>query len=235
MDIGGFTKNSFIDYKDTCACVVFLNGCNFNCPYCHNPHLVNPLGGSVLEDDYIFRFLKKRKKFLKGVVISGGEPTLQPKLLKFCKTIKDIGYKIKLDTNGSRPDILENLLNENLIDYIAMDIKTSFKYYHSFSYKNKTKDIQKSIDIIREKMSEYEFRTTCTRYFIDKETIKDIGKLIMGSKKYVLQQCVKRDNFLDNDFLFDENSYFKDNDIKKFKDLVSPFVKTVELRNLQEC
>ena len=132
MQIGGFQKNSLIDFPGTIACVVFTSGCNFICPYCHNPDLaVGPVkgSGSLDDPDTIFSFLERRKGQLQGVAITGGEPTLQPDLVAFCQKIRKMGYKIKLDSNGTRPHVLETLLDKQLIDYLAMDIKTSLTHY----------------------------------------------------------------------------------------------------------
>lgn len=123
--IGGWQKNTIIDYPGKVSCVLFLSGCNFSCPYCHNPNLVkvDGLPSCFLDEQTVLNFLEKRRGFLGGVVISGGEPTLQRDLFVLCKRIKQIGYPVKLDTNGSRPEVLKRLLKEGLVDYIAMDIK----------------------------------------------------------------------------------------------------------------
>ena len=133
MHIGGFQKNSLIDFPGTIACIVFIQGCNFICPYCHNPDLVvspSKKVGDLYDENKIFQFLEKRKGFLEGVVITGGEPTLQTDLLLFCEKIKQMGYKVKLDSNGTRPETVAKLLNNQLVDFISMDIKTSLENYH---------------------------------------------------------------------------------------------------------
>ena len=131
MVFGGLQKNSLIDYPGKVSCVLFLSGCNFDCPYCHNPDLAkdSSLCPVLLDEKAVFDFLQRRKGFLDGVVISGGEPTLQKDLLVLCKKIKELGYLIKLDTNGSRPQVIKRLIDEGLVDYIAMDIKTDPFHY----------------------------------------------------------------------------------------------------------
>lgn len=189
MKIGGFLKQSFIDFPKTISAVIFTSGCNFNCWYCHNPQLINGNCTSEITIAEIYDFLKIRKKFLEGVVISGGEPTLQPNLKEVIQNIKNLGYKIKLDTNGSNPEILQDLLNENLLDYVAMDIKNSLKNYNKTTKTKKSfeKEIKQSIKIIMESNIDYEFRTT----FAPEITLNDINSmalLIKGAKLFYLQK-----------------------------------------------
>jgi len=126
MIIGGIQKTSLIDYPSKISCVIFVSGCNFDCPYCHNPDLVKRSSSNLLIDVYeVLEFLKKRRPLLDGIVITGGEPTLQGDLFGFCEQIKTLGYPVKLDTNGSRPGVIKQLIEKKLIDYIAMDIKTA--------------------------------------------------------------------------------------------------------------
>lgn len=191
MKIGGFLKQSFIDFPQTLSAVIFTTGCNFNCWYCHNPELIK---NSKTEYDFeeVFNFLEKRRFFLEGVVISGGEPTLQPDLESVIVRIKNLGYKIKLDTNGSNPQTLKKLLDKNLLDYVAMDIKNSLRNYAKTIcvkmfpefYENK---IKKSIEILKNGKVEYEFRTTFAPE-ITLEDIHEISKLVKGCKNFYLQK-----------------------------------------------
>ena len=151
MIFGGIQKSSLIDFPGKVACVLFLSGCNFRCPYCHNPELVlgKPAAVPSLEEDAVFAMLETRRGFLDGVVISGGEPTLDPGLPTLCKTIRGMGFSVKLDTNGSRPYVLSRLMEDGLIDYVAMDLKTVPDQYAPHFWKNgRPADILKSIQLI---------------------------------------------------------------------------------------
>ena len=170
MVFGGLQKNSFIDYPGRISCVLFVSGCNFDCPYCHNPGLVKggPMASPSLNGEAVFEFLERRKRFLDGVVISGGEPTLQKGLVCLCEKIKKMGYPVKLDTNGSRPKTVKKLVDEGLVDYIAMDIKTDPLHYPRSIKKDSDPDsILSSIQIIMNSALPYEFRTTCVKPIVE--------------------------------------------------------------------
>jgi len=239
MHIGGFQKNSLIDFPGTIACVVFTSGCNFICPYCHNPDLaagpVKGVGSShdknVYDQDQIFSFLEKRRGQLQGVAITGGEPTLQPDLLDFCQQIRKMGYKIKLDSNGTRPHILEDLLDKQLLDYLAMDIKTSLENYPLVIKGNfDVEKIHESIELIKEKAPAYEFRTTCARPFITKKIMAEIAVMVKGAQRYVLQRCSKNVQVLDPEFLKEEHHFFSQEEMQGLKAIVEGAAKTTALR-----
>ena len=234
MRIGGFQKNSLIDFPGNIACVVFTSGCNFICPYCHNPDLAaGPVqgAGSLYDTDRIFSFLEKRKGQLTGVAITGGEPTLQPDLVEFCHQVRSMGYKIKLDSNGTRPHILESLLDKQLIDYLAMDIKTSLANYPLVIKGNFDVDkIRESIELIKINAPAYEFRTTCARPFITKEIMADIAVMINGAQRYVLQKCSQNVQVLDPGFLKDENHFFSPEEMQDLKAIVQGAAKTIAMR-----
>ena len=195
MVLGGIQKNSLIDYPGKISCVIFMAGCNFQCPYCHNPSLVEPQEGThKFEIEEVFSFLDSRRTFLEGVVISGGEPTLQPDIVPFCERIKQMGYPVKLDTNGSRPKVLEHLIRNDLVDYIAMDIKTLPELYGAF-FKTDcgSHEILSSIQLIMECGKDHEFRTTCVKPIINDRVIEGIARLIKGAHLYALQQFVSKD------------------------------------------
>jgi len=227
MKIGGFQKNSLIDFPKTIACIVFTQGCNFVCPYCHNPDLVaSPKDGtgSLFDEAGIFEFLEKRKQFLEGVVITGGEPTLQADLLPFCRKIKDMGYKLKLDSNGSRPKILGRLFEEALVDFISMDIKTRLSDYPLVAPgKFDVSAIRQSIGLIMEKAPVYEFRTTCVRPFISPEILNDIGCLVRGAKSYILQKCSRNVTVLDPEFLKKDDHFFSDEEMLDLKEIIGKY------------
>lgn len=193
MRISGFVKQSFVDYPGKIAAAVFTQGCNMNCSFCHNRCLVGDSYRSLVTKDEIFSFLLKRKKFLDGVVVTGGEPTLQPELQEFIEKIKDLGYLVKLDTNGTCPRVIKELLDKNLLDYIAMDIKAPMKNYVKICRSDVNKrTLLESISLIMNSNTAYEFRTTYCPQLIEKDII-EICELIRGAKKYVLQQYRETD------------------------------------------
>ncbi len=234
MYIGGFQKNSLIDFPETIACIVFTQGCNFICPYCHNPNLVvSPLKRAydIFDEKTIFKFLKARKGFLEGVVITGGEPTLQKDLIKFCKKIKNIGYKIKLDSNGTCPKTLATLFNHKLVDFISMDIKTSLENYNLvIPGRFDTQKIVDSIQIIMEKAPLYEFRTTCSRPFVNPEIMTDIGTMIKGASKYILQKCSRNVTVLAPDFLKSDDDFFSHEEMLELKSVIDEYVHSSIIR-----
>ena len=191
MVLGGLQKNSFIDFPGKVSAVLFLAGCNFKCPYCHNPELVGGFSNcpAFINENWMLDFLRKRKGLLDGVVISGGEPTLQDDLATLCDKLKNLGFPIKVDTNGSRPKVIRNLIRQGLVDYVAMDIKTVPLGYQALASSGfDPKSIQESIHIIMESGLDYEFRTTCIKPLVDENVVRDISELIQGSTLYALQR-----------------------------------------------
>jgi len=188
--LGGLQKTTLIDYPGKIACTVFLTGCNFRCPWCYNPELVFGKHEKITEK-YFFEFLKERKGLLEGVVVCGGEPTINKNLSSFLKKIKKMGYAVKLDTNGSNPAMLEKLIQEKLLDYIAMDIKAPLKtsnYGKAAGARVDLAKIKKSIGIIKKSGVDYEFRTTFVPKLLSDKDIVNIAKTIKGSKIYFIQQ-----------------------------------------------
>lgn len=232
MNIGGIQKSSLIDYPGKLSCVIFLSGCNFDCPYCHNPSLVR---GSEecpasLRGDGLYEFLESRRDFLDGVVISGGEPTLQKNLVKLCETIKGLGYSIKLDTNGSRPKDIRFLIEKGLVDYIAMDIKTDPAFYDQLIMKGgNSEDILSSIETIMEDAPDYEFRTTCVKGFVDESIISSIVKIIKDAKRYALQNF-HRAELLHPEFFEDKSPAFSKDELIAFKSIAEPWVQECIIR-----
>lgn len=190
MKFAGFIKNSFVDYPNEIAAVVFTLGCNFNCWYCHNRELIdkNNKNINLIDEKEVLDFLKSRKNFLDGLVISGGEPTIYNDLKEFISKVKSLGLKVKLDTNGTNPKILQELINEKLIDFVAMDIKTSLcKYEDIIETKCNIENIKKSINILMKSDIDYEFRTTFAPD-VSLEDIEEIAKTIKGAKSYAIQK-----------------------------------------------
>lgn len=203
MRIGGFQKFSLIDYPGKVAAVIFTQGCNFRCPFCHNAELVCPelFHDSIPEDDVI-QFLQKRRDKLQGVVITGGEPTLQKDLIAFLNRIKQMGYLVKLDTNGSNPDVLQQLLDLHFINYVAMDIKSSFeRYERAAGVKVNVDNIRRSIRILLDSDVQHEFRTTAVKSVCNSDDLTAIDDLIQGAEHYRLQRFVATDKLLDPNIL----------------------------------
>ncbi len=188
MEIKGLQKMSLIDYPGKMSAVVFLGGCNFRCPFCHNPELVENSGLPTIEEKRVLGFLETRKKWLDGVVVTGGEPCLNPRLPEFVNKIKEMGFLVKLDTNGSNPRMLEQLVKGSL-DFVSMDIKAPLgKYGEVAGVDVNVKDIEKSVDVIRSSGLEYEFRTTVVPGLVGRRDVVEIGKWLKGSEKYCIQQ-----------------------------------------------
>ena len=202
MNIKGLQKTTLLDFPERLACTVFTGGCNFRCPFCHNASLVlrsSEVNG-ISEEDF-FSYLLKRRGVLDGVCITGGEPLLSSDVVEFIKKIRSFGLLVKLDTNGSFPEKLEYLLDEGLLDYVAMDIKNSkSKYAMTAGVSDYPEKIEKSIEIIINKAPDYEFRTTVVRELHSVKDIEEIATLIKNSKKYFLQSYVDSGDVIDNTF-----------------------------------
>lgn len=226
MEFVAINKLSLLDYPSKVACILFTRTCNFRCPFCHN-------GLTLLEDyetevpfDEIVAFLKKRQGILDGVVISGGEPTLMTDLEEKLRVIKDLGFLIKLDTNGSNPDVLLDLIEEGLVDYVAMDIKNSInKYNVTAGAKVNTEHILRSINILKNAGIPYEFRTTLIREFHTKEDIYEMGKMLEGCPNLYLQKFQISDGVI-NKYLH----HVDEETANSFVDILLQYIDDVELR-----
>ncbi len=227
MLFGGVQKNSFIDYPGKISCVLFCQGCNFRCPYCHNPGLIHREKSTETDEKEVYEFLVSHRDFLDGVVISGGEPTLHNDLADLCTKVKEMGYPVKLDTNGSRPKVLVSLIEKGLVDYLAMDIKTDPSLYSSRIGENCGQEsILSSIRVIMESGLPHEFRTTCVRPFVSEEIVTVISHLIRGANLYAIQQF-NETGILQPEFFKEKDCLFTDQDLQHFRDIAAPFV--------QEC
>jgi len=233
MKIGGLIKSSMIDYPGKISCVVFTCGCNFICPFCHNAALIPMVADDEATDfhpEAVAAFLEKRKGLLEGVVITGGEPTLQKDLVSFCRTVKELGYPIKLDTNGSRPAVLKVLLDEGLVDYLAMDIKASPSDYFPLIAKDTNPElIVESIQIIMGSTISYEFRTTCAKPFVNGDMIQTVSELISGAKRFALQNF-NPDNILNPGFFARQGAVFQEQEINAFADIAKKYVQSCIIR-----
>lgn len=201
MIIQGFSKTSLLDYPGHLAAVIFTAGCNFRCPFCHNSDLVLTPSMEYSEED-VLSVLKKRRSILEGVCITGGEATLQPDLIDFMRRLRELGYKIKLDTNGYRPDVLHAVISQGLADYVAMDIKNSLpKYPRTAGMTCFNQDnISESISLLMNSNIDYEFRTTVVYELHTKEDLIDIAHMLKGCKHYFLQSFKDSGNILEDGY-----------------------------------
>ena len=244
--IGGFVRVDSVNYPGLVACTVFTQGCNFRCPYCHNPSLVGShvsgisreegatmaQNGDAAKDfesftvDKVFDYVKHRHGLLDAMVVSGGEPCLQAGLLDFLGEVKKLGLRTKLDTNGSFPDKLEKALDEGLLDYVAMDIKTSVQRYGAVGCRD-VDAVRRSVDIVMRKAPDYEFRTTFEKGVVQPEDIASIGLWVKGSKRFFLQRFNPKVT-LDGS-LGDEVQYSYE-DLEGFAKELGAFVDSVKIR-----
>lgn len=229
MFIAGLQKSSLLDYPSKIAAVVFTYGCNFRCPYCHNPNLISAVShNSFMEEAALFDFLRSRVGLLDAVVVSGGEPTLQNDLEEFFVKLKEMGFLTKLDTNGTNPNCLEKLTDKGLLDYIAMDIKAPFEKYSKVCASNVDTDkIRQSIKLLKTSNLDYEFRTTVVRSQLSFEDFENIAKLIKGADRYYLQKFVSN---LTLDKKFEHETTYSDSEFERIKEIFKPYVKEVFVR-----
>ncbi|MBE6133497.1 MAG: anaerobic ribonucleoside-triphosphate reductase activating protein [Erysipelotrichaceae bacterium] len=202
MEFAGLDKLSLVDFDGHISCILFTRGCNFACPFCHNGPLVIPgVDNQFIPFEEILSFLKKRQGVLDAVVISGGEPTLMPDLKEKIEAIKDLGYLIKLDSNGTRPEVIKDLVESHLIDYIAMDVKSSLETYPLITNARVNTDkIVESINYIKSCGIDYEFRTTLIDEFHDEEDIRQMAELVGNAKRFRLQKYIDREGCISHGF-----------------------------------
>ncbi len=232
MILGGFQKLTLIDYPGKLAATVFAVGCSFRCPFCHNPELVLrshfAAPNNKWEKDF-FAHLKNRKEKLDGVCITGGEPTIQPDLADFIRKIKKMGFSVKLDTNGTRPDVLKELFKEKLLDYVAMDIKNTLeKYDETTGSKADKKRIKLSVELIRNSGVPYEFRTTVVPGLHTPKDFDKIAQWLSGSRAYYLQEY-REDRILDEELK--KKTKGKKIDLEKIKDRIKNNFEKISIRN----
>lgn len=230
MNFNGFQKLTLLDYPGHVACTLFTAGCNFRCPFCHNASLVTHIGDSEhYSEEFVLDYLSKRKGIIDGVCITGGEPLLHDGLEDFIKKVKDMDYLVKLDTNGYLPDRLIRLVDNGLVDYVAMDIKNSKeKYILSAGIDSlDITQIEKSVSFLLENHIEYEFRTTVVNELHTLRDIQSAAEWISGAQKYFLQ------SFTDSgDLICDNLSAVETQTIKMMQEVASKYVKNVEIRGI---
>jgi len=232
MKIVGFQKTTLLDFPGKVACTVFMGGCNFRCPFCHNSALLfSDTMPEEVPENVLFDYIKKRKGILDGVCITGGEPLLGSSTEELMLRLKEEGLAVKLDTNGSFPERLERVINNGLVDYVAMDIKNSRKNYARAIGLEKydTAAVEKSVSLLLEKKVQFEFRTTVVKGIHEKLDFIDIASWIQGADRYYLQAFVDSGSILDK-----ENKYyaFSREEMEEFAEIVSRTVSTVEIRGI---
>ncbi len=231
--VGGLQKTTLLDFPKKIAAIVFTQGCNFRCGYCHNPELLsfsenNSEQKNSLTEEDVLNFLQKRKGKLDGIVITGGEPTLQSGLYDFIKKVKSLNFLVKLDTNGTNSEILKKLIDEKFLDYIAMDIKSPIEKYQKITNVNvKTENILKSIELIKNSGIDYEFRTTVLKSQLKLEDFEEIGKMINGATCYYLQKFVPS-KIYDEKLLTEQN--YTDIEFNQICEILKKYVNVVEIR-----
>lgn len=230
MKIGGLQKTSLLDYPDTISAIIWTIDCNFRCPFCYNKNLVEG-GVEQIPENEVLSFLEKRKGMLEGLVISGGEPLLQKDLVAFITKVKNLDYLIKIDTNGMFPKKLKELVDKKLVDYVAMDVKAPKDKYNKLAgVKVDISKIQESIDILKNEMSAYEFKTTFIPDLLKKEDIIDIAKWLEGSKRFYLQQFKNNPPLVSSKF--DNVAPYPKEYLLETLEAIKPYFKTCEVRGI---
>ena len=230
MKIYGMLKLTLLDFPGKTACTLFTGGCNLRCPFCHNASLVTELSGErPIDENEIFAFLKKRTGVLEGICISGGEPLLMPDISSFIKRVRELGYLIKLDTNGTFPETLKELVLDGLVDYVAMDIKNSpEKYAETVGLENfDITPVAQSVEFLLQNNVPYEFRTTIVKELHTPQDIVSIGKWITGAQGYFLQQFKDSGNLIGSGL-----SACGSEELNEMLQAVVPFVPNAEIRGI---
>ncbi len=231
MRIYGFQKTTLLDYPEHVAATVFTGGCNFRCPFCHNGLLVlNPEAQPRIPEEEVFAYLEKRRGILEGVCITGGEPTLQEDLAEFAGRLKEIGYSVKLDTNGSRPQVLRELLDAGLLDYVAMDIKASWdRYAEAAGVKDfDPAPIRESMELLKNSKIPCEFRTTAVKGIHSVQEFREIGRMLQGCQAYYIQGFRESENMIGEGF-----EGFSREEMEEMASLAGEHVDKVMLRGVE--
>lgn len=229
MKISGLQKLTLLDFPTKVAAIIFTQGCNFRCPYCQNSGLIPMEGDYLIDEEEVLGYLQKRKGIIDGLVISGGEPTVQKDLIEFIKKVKDLGFLVKLDTNGSNPKVLKELLDNKLIDYVAMDIKYTLDDYKKVAgLKPLISNLEESIKLIKKSNIEHEFRTTIIKNIHDIDTILNICDYIGKDENYYVQ------NFEQSEFVVDKTlESFSNDELKLIKETINKKYPNVKVRGIR--
>lgn len=226
MKFGGLQKLTLLDYPEKVACTVFCVGCDFRCPFCHNSSLVN--GGGDWTQEEILAFLSKRSNVLEGVCLTGGEPLMYADVADFLRQVKTLGYKVKLDTNGSYPSRLEQLIKDGLVDYVAMDVKNSLELYRATAGAEVNLDaVERSVALLKTGVVPYEFRTTVTRTFHTERSLSDVAIWLHDADKWFLQQFVRSDDLIDPSV-----EGYSDDELRSLCQAVRKYCPNVRLRGI---
>ena len=228
MIIGGLVNLTLLDYPDKVACTVFTAGCNFRCPFCHNNSLVCGNGGRRIMESEVLAFLKKRRGVLEGMCLTGGEPLMQGGVEEFLRRVKDLGYSVKLDTNGAFPDRLRAIIEAGLVDYVAMDVKNSReRYAETAGCAVDIGAIERSVELLKGGIVDYEFRTTVTGNLHNEQSIEELARWLAGDSRYYLQQ------FVDSGDLIDGTTVGCGEDtMKRYLEIVRKYVPSAQLRGI---
>ncbi len=231
MNISGIQKLTLLDFPGKLACTIFTEGCNFRCPFCHNASLVLPeKRGETLTENEVLSFLKQREDLLEGVCITGGEPCLQPDIEDFVRLVRSFGFAVKLDTNGSFPEKLASMLEKGLLDYVAMDIKTSEERYLEVCAVTNEKlleNVKKSVEILKSSRVPHEFRTTTAKELQSEQDFECIGKWLSGEENFFIQQYVSSGELVGK-----EMTPYEKSQLEAFADIMKKYVKNVEIRGV---
>ena len=229
MKIHGLQKMTLLDYPGKVACTVFFGGCDMRCPFCHNAELLDGSAPSVMNEDELLGFLKKRQGLLDGVAITGGEPLLQKDLPDLAARIRELGYPVKLDTNGTHPDRLRRMIRDGLVQYVAMDIKNSPERYAETAGLDlfDIEPVRESASLLMEGLVDYEFRTTAVAELHDDSSFEQIGRWICGAERYFLQRFTDRDTVP-----FEGLHAPSEEQMRNWADIVRPYVPAVALRGI---
>lgn len=230
MKIHGLQKMTLLDFPGRVACTVFFGGCDMRCPFCHNAELLDGTAPAVMDDEELLIFLKKRQGLLDGVAFTGGEPLLQPELPELAAKIRDLGYPVKLDTNGTHPERLERMIKDGLVQYVAMDIKNSPERYAETAGRPDLDltPVRESVSLLMNGTTDYEFRTTAVAELHDDRSFEQIGQWIRGAKHYFLQKFTDRDTVP-----FEGLHAPTDEQMRKWAEILRPDIPGVELRGLE--
>ncbi len=236
MEIAGLQKMTLLDYPGRVACTVFLQGCNFRCPFCHNSDLLPGKGAPLMSDGELLTFLEKRKGLLDGVCITGGEPTLQKELPKLLQSIKALGYAVKLDTNGARPEVLKAVVEAGLVDYVAMDIKNSAERYAKTAgmQESMLRMVEQSIQYLFSGVVDYEFRTTVVAELHDALSIQNMGAWVQNlgegkrAKRWYLQRFADRESVLLSGLHAPQSAQ-----MQQYAEKLAPYAECVSLRGVE--